>query len=138
MVGRRNMGGQSFSLMSGPAPPPWLSPAFMVWARTVAPWLTAWRRFIAAAHSGWADAPADAEPPAVAAAGAADAGPPGRAPARGCGGAPPDRRAAGRQRGPGRRTRAELRAARDDAVRNAGAEDRQAQRDSAASAMAMT
>ena len=35
----------SFSLMSGPAPPPWLSPAFMVWARTVAPWLTAWRAF---------------------------------------------------------------------------------------------
>ena len=48
----------------------------MVWARTVAPWLTAWRRFIAAAHAGWAEAPAGAEPPVVAAAGAADAGPP--------------------------------------------------------------
>ena len=32
----------------------------MVWARTVAPWLTAWRRFIAAAHAGWAEAPAGA------------------------------------------------------------------------------
>ena len=47
------MAGQSFSLMSGPAPPPWLSPAFTVWATTVAPWVIDWRRFIAAAHAGW-------------------------------------------------------------------------------------
>ena len=29
--------------MLGPAPPPWLSPAFIVWARTVAPWVADWR-----------------------------------------------------------------------------------------------
>src|SRR3546814_5305384 len=48
--------GQSFSLMSGAAPPPWLSPALRLWAPIVAPCVTIWRRRIAAAQAGGASA----------------------------------------------------------------------------------
>jgi hypothetical protein len=43
---------QSFSLMLGAEPPPWLSPPFKVWAPMVAPCVIIWRRRIAAAHAG--------------------------------------------------------------------------------------
>ena len=38
--------------MSGPAPPPWLSPALSVWLAIDAPCVTVWRRFIALAQAG--------------------------------------------------------------------------------------
>ena len=38
--------------MSGPPPPPWLSPAFSVCAARVALWVMDWRCLIAAAQAG--------------------------------------------------------------------------------------
>ena len=46
------MSDQSLSLMSGPVPPPWLSPAFIVCASTVAPWAADWRFFMAVGPCG--------------------------------------------------------------------------------------